>query len=47
VKVGQLTAKQLDEIAAKKMKDLNARSVDAARNIIAGTARSMGIDIVS
>jgi large subunit ribosomal protein L11 len=46
-KVGQLTTQQLDAVAAKKMKDLNARSVEAARNIIAGTARSMGIDIVN
>lgn len=46
VKVGQLTSKQLDEVAAKKMKDLNARNIDAARNILAGTARSMGLDIV-
>lgn len=45
-KVGQVTKKQLDEIGAKKMKDLNARTVDAARNILAGTARSMGIEIV-
>jgi len=46
VKVGQITKKQLDEIAAKKMKDINARSVEAARNILAGTARSMGLDVV-
>ncbi len=46
VKVGQVTHKQLEEIGAKKMKDLNARTVEAARNILAGTARSMGIDVV-
>jgi large subunit ribosomal protein L11 len=46
VKVGQVTAKQLDDIAAKKMKDINARTVEAARNILAGTARSMGLDVV-
>ncbi len=46
VKVGQVTVKQLEEIGAKKMKDLNARSAGAARNILAGTARSMGIDVV-
>jgi len=45
-KVGQITIKQLDDIAAKKMKDFNARSVEAARNILAGTARSMGLDVV-
>jgi len=45
-KVGQITSQQLDDIAAKKMKDFNARSVDAARKILAGTARSMGLDVV-
>ncbi len=45
-KVGQITQNQIDEIAAKKMKDLNARTVEAARNILAGTARSMGLDVV-
>lgn len=44
-KVGSITRKQLREIAEIKMKDLNARDVDAAMNIIAGTARSMGITI--
>jgi len=47
VKVGQVTEKQLEDIAAKKMKDLNARTVDAAKKILKGTARSMGIDVVS
>ncbi len=46
VKVGQVSEKQLEEIAAQKMKDLNARTVDAAKNILKGTARSMGIDVV-
>jgi large subunit ribosomal protein L11 len=46
-KVGQVTEKQLEDIAAKKMKDLNARTLDAAKNILKGTARSMGIDVVS
>lgn len=45
-KVGSVTTKQLREIAELKLKDLNARDVDAAMNIIAGTARSMGITIV-
>jgi len=45
-KVGQITSKQLEEIAAKKMKDFNARTVGAAKNILAGTARSMGLDVV-
>ena len=45
-KVGKLTKAQLKEIAEKKMVDLNATDVDAAMNIVAGTARSMGVDIV-
>lgn len=46
VKVGKVTEKQLEEIAAKKVKDLNSRDVEAAKKILAGTARSMGIEIV-
>lgn len=46
VKVGQVSQKQLREIAETKMKDLNAASLEAAERIIAGTARSMGIDVV-
>lgn len=42
-KVANLTEAQVREIAEKKMPDLNANSVEAAMNIIAGTARSMGI----
>jgi large subunit ribosomal protein L11 len=45
-KVGKVTRKQVLEIAKTKMADLNARSEDAACRIIAGTARSMGIDVV-
>jgi large subunit ribosomal protein L11 len=45
VKVGKVTHKQVTEIAQIKMKDLNARSLQAASKIIAGTARSMGITI--
>lgn len=44
-KVGKVTRAQLKEIAETKMVDLNANDVDAAINIIAGTARSMGIDV--
>lgn len=44
-KVGSVTRAQVDEIAARKMVDLNAFEVDAAANIIMGTARSMGITI--
>jgi len=45
-KVGTLTKAQLREIAETKMSDLNAGSVEAAMKTIAGTARSMGVDIV-
>ncbi len=45
-KVGTVTQKDLEEIANTKMPDLNARDVDHAKLIIAGTARSMGIDVV-
>ncbi len=45
-KVARITQTQLEEIAKKKMADLNANDVAAAAKIIAGTARSMGIEIV-
>ena len=45
-KVGTITEAQLKQIAEKKMKDLNANDIDAAAKIIAGTARSMGVDVV-
>ncbi|MCS6919346.1 MAG: 50S ribosomal protein L11 [Fimbriimonadales bacterium] len=45
-KVGKITRQQLREIAERKMPDLNANDVEAAMNIIAGTARSMGVEIV-
>jgi large subunit ribosomal protein L11 len=44
-KVGKVTRKQLEEIAKQKMEDLNARDLDAAVLVIAGTARSMGIEV--
>ena len=44
-KVGSLTKAQLKEIAETKMPDLNATNVEAAMEIIAGTARSMGVTI--
>lgn len=44
-KVGVLTQSQVKEIATEKMMDLNANDVDAAMKIVAGTARSMGIDV--
>jgi large subunit ribosomal protein L11 len=46
-KVGKITQDQLRQIAEKKMKDLNANDVDAAAKIIAGTARSMGVEVAS
>ncbi len=45
VKVGTVTMSQVEEIAKTKMPDLNAETVDAAVQIILGTARSMGIEI--
>jgi len=44
-KVGTITRKQLEEIAETKMEDLNATELDAAVNMIAGTARSMGVEV--
>ncbi|PLX25675.1 50S ribosomal protein L11 [Candidatus Parcubacteria bacterium] len=44
-KVGKLTQAQLTEIAEAKMSDLNANDIEAAKNIIAGTARQMGVKI--
>jgi large subunit ribosomal protein L11 len=44
-KVGRVTQQQLREIAEVKMADLNANDVEHARRIIAGTARSMGIEV--
>ena len=44
--VGQVTRAQLKEIAETKMEDLNAGSLEAAMKIIAGTARSMGLEVV-
>jgi large subunit ribosomal protein L11 len=44
-RVGTVTRAQVEEIAKLKMVDLNANDLDAACNIIAGTARSMGIDV--
>jgi len=45
-KVGNVTQDQLKEIAELKMPDLNANDIDMAKRIIAGTARSMGIEVV-
>lgn len=45
-KVGKITRAEAAKIAEEKMEDLNARDLDAAINIVLGTARSMGIDLV-
>ena len=45
-KVGSLTMAQIKEIAKEKIKDMNATDIDAAARSIAGTARSMGVDVV-
>ncbi len=44
-KVGSVTKKQIEEIAERKMPDLNAHDIKAAMKIIEGTARSMGIEV--
>jgi large subunit ribosomal protein L11 len=44
--VGSVTMDQIREIAAKKMVDLNANDIDAAARMIAGSARSMGLEVV-
>jgi len=44
-KVGRITQAQLREIAEKKMNDLNANDLEQAAKIIAGTARSMGVEV--
>jgi large subunit ribosomal protein L11 len=46
VKVGTISAAQIREIAERKFEDLNANDLDQASKIIAGTARSMGVDVV-
>ena len=45
-KVGTVTAKQVEEIAKTKMPDLNCQSLEAAIKTVAGTARSMGLDVI-
>jgi len=44
-KVGQVSERQIQDIAEKKMEDLNANDIENAKKIIKGTARSMGIEI--
>jgi large subunit ribosomal protein L11 len=45
-KVGTITRKQVEEIARQKLPDLNTESLAAAAKTVAGTARSMGIDVI-
>jgi large subunit ribosomal protein L11 len=45
-KIGKVTAEQMRQIAETKMADLNATTIEAAMRIIAGTARSMGLEII-
>ncbi|EGY80139.1 50S ribosomal protein L11 [Peptoniphilus indolicus ATCC 29427] len=45
-KVGKITKAQIKEIAETKLPDLNAASVEAAMSMIAGTARSMGVEVI-
>jgi large subunit ribosomal protein L11 len=45
-KVGTVTAKQVEEIARMKMPDLNCDSIESAVRTVAGTARSMGLDVI-
>ena len=45
-KVGTVTAKQVEEIAKLKMPDLNCDSVESAMRTVAGTARSMGLEVI-
>ena len=45
-KVAKITKAQVEEIAKTKMPDLNANTLEAAASMIAGTARSMGIEVV-
>ena len=44
-KVGELSQEQLEEIAKIKMPDLNANDIDAAKKVVAGTARSIGVTV--
>jgi large subunit ribosomal protein L11 len=46
IKAGKMTKAQLKEIAQKKMSDFNTTDIDAAMKIVAGTAKSMGIEIM-
>ncbi len=45
-KVGKVTSKQIEDIAKTKLADLNANDIEAAKKIIEGTARNMGLEII-
>jgi large subunit ribosomal protein L11 len=45
-KMGKVSVAQIDEICKTKMADLNARDIEHARRMVAGTARSMGLDVI-
>lgn len=45
-KIGKITKAQLEEIAKDKMEDMNVNDLEHAKSVIAGTARSMGVDVV-
>ncbi len=45
-KVGKVTMKQIEEIARKKMPDLNTKDLEAAKKTIMGSARSMGLEVI-
>ena len=45
--IGKITKVQVEEIAKEKIKDLNAYDIDAAMKVVAGTARSMGVEVES
>jgi len=46
-KVGKVTEKQIEDIARVKLPDLNANDLEAAKRIVAGTAKNMGLEIIS
>ncbi|MGB8951758.1 MAG: 50S ribosomal protein L11 [Candidatus Aminicenantales bacterium] len=46
-KVGKITQKQIEDIARMKLSDLNANDLEAAKKIVEGTARNMGLEIIS
>ena len=46
-KVGKVTEKQVRELAAQKMQDMNCTDIESAIRTVKGTARSMGIDVVA